>query len=432
MFFGEFILEFSTSLFDNAAVFFLVTRGLEKKVKGSTVYIAGIILFTLLMVMMNHYLGHTSALASLVPIFGIYIVSRYSYRVKFIRFLLVFGLLVAFILLGELIVIAFLTNYFNLEPSVLMDYNIYRIYYGILSKTYLIIPVYFAGKFISRERIDLSPSVIMAAIILFINFIVGMLGLKLYSENMNLSEGGTDNLMAILLVMALLSAFLVFYVRYLLNIERKTLLMEASEKEYKKMAEYMGEIENLYNDLRAQRHDYVNHVETIKGFIDNNDVEKAGKYAGDLMNAEALEGKRLSISNSLLNSIISYKKRKAEDMGIEFNFDVKMPANLEIEDIDMTIMLSNALDNAIEACERIDDKRYIDIYMNYALGKVKMNIKNSFDGKLVRKGEKLATRKKDKESHGLGLDNIRKVVDKYDGIMEIKQEGNVFVLEIMI
>lgn len=432
MFFGEFILEFSTSLFDNAAVFFLVTRGLEKKVKGSTVYIAGIMLFTLLMVMMNYYLGHTSALASLVPIFGIYIVSRYSYRVKFIRFLLVFGLLVAFILLGELIVIAFLTNYFNLEPSVLMDYNIYRIYYGILSKTYLIIPVYFAGKFISRERIDLSPSVIMAAIILFINFIVGMLGLKLYSENMNLSEGGTDNLMAILLVMALLSAFLVFYVRYLLNIERKTLLMEASEKEYKKMAEYMGEIENLYNDLRAQRHDYVNHVETIKGFIDNNDVEKAGKYAGDLMNAEALEGKRLSISNSLLNSIISYKKRKAEDMGIEFNFDVKMPANLEIEDIDMTIMLSNALDNAIEACERIDDKRYIDIYMNYALGKVKMNIKNSFDGKLVRKGEKLATRKKDKESHGLGLDNIRKVVDKYDGIMEIKQEGNVFVLEIMI
>ncbi|SHJ45176.1 Sensor_kinase_SpoOB-type, alpha-helical domain [Dethiosulfatibacter aminovorans DSM 17477] len=429
---GEFILEFSTSLFDLAVIFFLATRGLEKRNKNSLVDISGVVLFTLLMVMMNHYLGHTSLMATVVPVFGIFIVARYSYCVRVLRFLGSFVLFVAFIAIGEFIVIAFLTNYFSLEPSVLMDYNIYRIYYGILSKTYLIIPVYFTGKFLTREKIDFSPSVMMAVAILSINFIVGMLGLKLYNENLNLTGSGTNYLMTMLLCMALLSAFLIFYTRHVLSVERKTLVMEASEKEYKNMAEYMGEIENLYNDLRSQRHDYVNHVETIKGLIDNDDVDKAGNYAGDIINAEAVESKRLSISNSLVNSIIGYKKRKAEEMDIQLDYDVKLPASLEIKDIDMTIMLSNAIDNAIEACEKIEDNRYIDIYMNYALGKVKMNIKNSFGGKVVREGEKLATRKMDKKSHGLGLANIRRVVDKYEGIMEIKQEGNVFDLEIMI
>jgi hypothetical protein len=429
---GEFILEFSTSLFDNAAVFFLATRGLEKKIKGSRIYIAGIMLFTLLMVMMNHYLGHTSALASLVPVFGIYIVSRYSYNVKIIRFLLVFGMIVAFLLIVEFIVIAFLTYFFNLDQSILMEYNIYRIYYGIISKTLLVVPVYISGKFLSREKLEYSPSVMMSVVILAINFVIGFIGLKLYNENLNLSVRGISYLMTMLLGMAVLCAFLILYMRHVLNIERKTLLMEASEKEYRKMVEYMGEIENLYNDLRSQRHDYVNHVETIKGLIDNNEIDRANSYAGDLIQAEMLESGKLNISNSLVNAIISYKNRKAEEMAIDFTYDVKIPASLEIKDIDLTIMLSNALDNATEACQRIEDKRYVDIYMNYAMGKLKMNIKNSFDGIVVKEGESLSTRKKDKKSHGLGLANIRRVVDKYDGIMEIKQEGKVFELEIMI
>ena len=228
---GEFVLEFSTSLFDLAVIFFLATRGLEKKNKSNMVDILGVVLFTLLMVMMNHYLGHTSLISTLIPVFGIFIVARYSYKVKVIRFIGSFVLFVAFIIVGENIVIAFLTHYFSLEPNVLMEYNIYRIYYGILSKTYLVIPVYFTGKFLSREKIEFSPSVTMAVVILAINFIIGFMGLKLYNENLNLSRSGINNLMTMLLGMAFLSVFMIFYVRRVLNIERKTLLMEASEKE---------------------------------------------------------------------------------------------------------------------------------------------------------------------------------------------------------
>ncbi len=183
--------------------------------------------------------------------------------------------------------------------------------------------------------------------------------------------------------MAFLSLFVIAYTRYILKIEKKNIFIEATEKEYKNMADYMGEIENLYNDLRSQRHDYINHVETIKGLIYNNDIAKAGSYVGDLISTEVNESKRLSISNSLVNSIISYKKRIAEEKNIGFKYDVKIPSKLSIEDIDMTIVLSNALDNAIEACDRLEDKRYIDVYMNYGMGKLKIKISNAFNGELV-------------------------------------------------
>ncbi len=187
---GEFILEFSTSLFDLAAVFYLITRSYEKRNQGNIVDMAGVVLFTLLMVMMNFYFGHDSLLASFIPLFGICIVSRYSYKVKFIRFLLVMLLFIAYLVVIELIVISFLTGYYGLNQSILMEYNIYRIYYGIISKSIILIPIYLTGKFLSKEKIGLSPTVIMTVVILLINFISGMFGLKLYNDNSFLSENG--------------------------------------------------------------------------------------------------------------------------------------------------------------------------------------------------------------------------------------------------
>ncbi len=429
---GEFILEFSTSLFDLAAIFYLITTNYKKKDEWSKVNIAGIVLFTLLMVMMNHYLGHDSFLATIIPILGIYILSRYSYGVGLIRFFLVFLLFVAYLILTEFIVITFLTGYFKLNQSILMEYNIYRIYYGIISKIIMIIPVYLTGKVLSKERIELSPIVIMTVVILLINFVSSMFGLKLYSNSAIQSVGATGNLTIIMLSMALLSLFIIVFTRYIMKIERKNFLFEASEKEYKNMVNYMGEIESLYNDLRSQRHDYINHVETIKGLIDNKDISKAGNYVGEIISAEASESMKLDIGNSLVNSIIGYKKRVAEGKNIDFKYDVKIPPKLGIRDIDITIILSNAIDNAIEACERLKDVRFIDVYMNYGMGKLKIKISNSFDGEFISDDKGFVTSKEDAERHGIGLQNMERVVEKYDGIMEILPEGNEFILEIMI
>ena len=113
-----------------------------------------------------------------------------------------------------------------------------------------------------------------------------------------------------------------------------------------------------------------------------------------------------------------------------------MPQELDISAFDWNIILGNLMDNAIEAARRSRDK-FLQLKVHYQKGMLFIAIRNSFDGELLKAQERyLSTKDYDREDesqvHGLGIRNVRRIVEKYNGSMEISDCGHIFEVRILM
>jgi len=187
------------------------------------------------------------------------------------------------------------------------------------------------------------------------------------------------------------------------------------------------------------RHDFKNSIDCIARMIQQNKREDALHYAEQLKKRKIGNIQtNIECSSSVINAVLNSKFSDAHDKDIATSFKmvVQIPESLEF---DISIILSNLLDNAIEACVRMrekqpDAKAYITIRSFKAKNMYFIEIENSFDGVALfhkESGLPIST-KKDKEVHGIGLKNIRKCAVKYGGDLDCIVEGNKFTLSVMV
>ena len=118
------------------------------------------------------------------------------------------------------------------------------------------------------------------------------------------------------------------------------------------------EVENVYNTMRGWRHDYHNHMQTLKAYLAMNQIEEIQKYLDHL--EEDLDSIDIAIrtGNTSVNAILSSKISIAKKNAIMVNCKATVPSELKISDVHLCAIIGNLLDNAIEACEKIPlDKR---------------------------------------------------------------------------
>ena len=185
--------------------------------------------------------------------------------------------------------------------------------------------------------------------------------------------------------------------------------------------------------MKKVYHDMNNHMENIKRLKDNS--EDVNKYINNIED-EVKNVKNIYNTGNLLLDIILYEKSK---VCMEGNIDFKVGIDFSkcefIEMIDITSIFSNLIDNAIEACNNINDKdisRYITIKSTFIKGYYVIRCENSKMNKVILKNNKIFTTKKDKFFHGLGLENIKSSVKKYDGELKIKNDDYKFIANIYI
>jgi len=185
-------------------------------------------------------------------------------------------------------------------------------------------------------------------------------------------------------------------------------------------------------NTKAIRHDLKNHMFSIRSLVNNSDKEQTLHYISDIMNDFGAEQNYASSGNMIIDSIINFKFQEAERGGIKTTLDLNIPENLEIPPIDMTIVLGNLLDNAIEAATKVEENPYINVKIKYDKGRVLLQIDNPYTGEVKEENGKYITAKEDKSNHGIGLTNIRKVVAKYNGTMDVDHSGNVFSVTVLM
>lgn len=199
---------------------------------------------------------------------------------------------------------------------------------------------------------------------------------------------------------------------------------------FKQQADVSLEMEKIYAETRRLKHDMRNHLLVIGAYLNEEKWEEAKAYTSEIIDKMELEYSYISSGNALMNYILNEKLSKAKLQGVYIKADVENLGFSQIAGIDFSAILGNLLDNALEAASSSKEKQ-LWVHIKRKRGYDTIKISNSIDESVLQTNPLLKTSKTDAEAHGLGSKQIKSLVEKYDGILDIWEENGMFHVQIM-
>ena len=216
------------------------------------------------------------------------------------------------------------------------------------------------------------------------------------------------------------------------EIQKNSLLMQ---QQFKQLLNQQKSSKEFYDGLKSIRHDIKNHLICLQRLAENNNIEEIKNYLVNLDGSIAKLNLQIHTGNPISDAVINEKYNIAKRDGIEFENDFILSEDIHIEPMDLCTILSNSLDNAIEACNRITNPSFIKtisikscIRDAYLL----IEISNSTAEKLRYHNADILSSKFNPEEHGIGISNIISTVRKYNGVVDVVQSERVFTLNMML
>lgn len=200
------------------------------------------------------------------------------------------------------------------------------------------------------------------------------------------------------------------------------------EKQVNEQVDYYKKIDKIDKKLRNFRHDYKNHMICVQSLLDAKEYDEAREYIQGITLHKTILSRGFSSGNSIADALLSDKAECAEKIGAEIQFEGVIYEN--IPPADLCTILSNAIDNAIEACEKIqsNETKIILVKCNYIKHIQFIDITNPVAADVRISNNMVETSKSDKNIHGIGLYNIRRTLSKYEGEFNISCKDKTFVM----
>lgn len=192
------------------------------------------------------------------------------------------------------------------------------------------------------------------------------------------------------------------------------------------------EVENMYRQMRMWRHDYRNHIQTMKVFATNGDLEAIRTYLDGLDTDLNTVDTAIKTGNAMADAILNSKISLAKSRHIAVHVDAHVPVKLNMSELDLCVILGNLFDNAIEASLPLpEDQRLIRVYMDMKNTQLYISFTNfTASQKLPKWNGRFRTTKGD--GHGFGLVRMDQIVERLDGYLSRNSEDGAFTTEILI
>ena len=199
------------------------------------------------------------------------------------------------------------------------------------------------------------------------------------------------------------------------------------------MQHHIEQVEKMYGEIRGIRHDLAGHMMVIENLHEKQEYTQAKTYIDKLKEQFQTADMAIKTGNPVTDIILDERMQEAEMTGVVFTSDFKFPIRGNVESFDLSIILNNALSNAITAAKD-SKKKTVHVRSWMDNNTYLLEAKNSFDGRLVVDDESgLPLTSKDGSSgHGYGLINIRKIAAKYHGDLLLEQEGDEVTLTVLL
>lgn len=214
-------------------------------------------------------------------------------------------------------------------------------------------------------------------------------------------------------LIALILLFINFLNFYIYNLEQESFkaqhklkLIETSNYAYQNQIKIMNESQQK---IRFLRHDFHRHINKLKLLSEENDMQSITQYLNEMEDSVVTKKEYSKTGNEDVDSLLNYELSLAAEFGAEIINDVNLPEKLNISSFDLTIILGNLMDNAIEAL-RHSERKLLKVNIQFNKGIIRIDIENSYDPKYRKKH--------DGREHGIGLLSVENTLQKYHGKLD--------------
>lgn len=222
---------------------------------------------------------------------------------------------------------------------------------------------------------------------------------------------------------------------YLTGYFVKSIHAAMEQKNQRLQQAYYEELENNQQQIRKVRHDMNNHLGVIRRLVETGSREEASAYFREV-ESQIRVTNRVFCKNSIINAVLNAKYNMAMELGIDCFFHIELDNILGIDPVSLCSVFSNTLDNAIEASQKIPDPagRKLSVKARCTEnGYFSYEIWNKKNNEVVKQKERFLSEKEGGgTAHGLGLMNVREIVDKYEGTMDVSYTSDTFTVTVLI
>ncbi len=341
--------------------------------------------------------------------------------------ILVAETLLVLIAVTILSVMSYISSYNSAE--VINDRGAQRIILLIISKLLLFL-AYKVILVLHKNKSELKQTEWVAFAAIFFSTL--LTGICVYEREVNVHEDGGVSFFPLsvlcLVVINLVSFYMLSKIskEHRENIKNSLLVMQLKEQE-----DSISEMKNVYDEIRRIRHNIKEQYGCMQELLFEGKYEQAKEYLSEIQMPNSLLKPLTITENDTLNAILSYLSHKCDNNHVKLSCFVSSD-NIEcFSSADVSVILTNLVNNSLEACIKSSSAEIkLELYeqKNYFC----IRIKNPLDEPVLTKNPLLATTKQDKNLHGFGVESVKLLAEKYDGITNFMEDGMVFVAEVWL
>lgn len=211
---------------------------------------------------------------------------------------------------------------------------------------------------------------------------------------------------------------------------RKKTYLKLVEYQTEQSEKHLNEVRSIHKEMRGYKHDFHHHLQTLKDQLEAGEVDRALAYIeqldNQLMNVDTL----LKTGNISFDAILSAKITQAKAENISVTVKANVPDKLMISDLELSIIIGNLLDNAIEACRTVTGERFIRIFISMKGTMLYFSMLNASGAKKKKTGSLFATHKNG--VHGFGLRRAEAILEEHGGWVKYNSEDGAFTSEFLV
>lgn len=242
-----------------------------------------------------------------------------------------------------------------------------------------------------------------------------------------------DVFLAISLCLACMNILLFYLINDILKREIRVRESDIFRLRAKNQTDTYRSISENFVKQRRRTHEYKNQILCIESLINTENYAELKNYIKNISGHLSTELDYIKTNNVIVDAILNSKYRETLEKGIIFIFKLNDLSTIGIEDEDIVVILSNLLSNAIEACEKYSGKKVIKLKFIKEGDDIIISVKNTYNGELeIRDGEIQTSKLYDSDEHGIGINNIIDVIEKYQGSYTIQNDKEEFYFSIMM
>lgn len=211
---------------------------------------------------------------------------------------------------------------------------------------------------------------------------------------------------------------------------RKKTYLKLVEYQTEQSEKHLNEVRSIHKEMRGYKHDFHHHLQTLKGQIEAGEPERALAYIEELDNSLMNVDTLLKTGNVSLDAVLSAKIAQAKSANIAVTVKANVPDSLTISDVELSIVVGNLLDNAVEACRTVSNGRFIRIYMTMKGNMLYFSMLNSAKEKKKKIGSLFVTHKDG--IHGFGLRRAEAILEEHGGWVKYNSENGAFTSEFLV